>query len=128
MLERTSNDFQAQVKRYLRAFLAGLAKKEAEKGVPFSFSDCAIGNCVLIGALLEENDSWPAAIKALEKLLVTRGHVELVSEENLHLFAVCEHFFEPLPALGRFLLVQRHELLAKRGSQLRYASISGKAA
>lgn len=91
MLERNSIDFQSEIKRYLQAFLRGLHSAEEKKGTSFSFSDSAVGNCVLIGALIEENDSWPGAIEALENLLVTRGHVELVSSENLHLFAVCEN-------------------------------------
>ena len=89
MLERTPTEFRRAVIGYLSTFLAELRKREAETGMPFSFSDSAIGNCILVGALYESNHDWSKAISGLEQLLETRGHVELVSDENLHLSAIC---------------------------------------
>jgi GT2 family glycosyltransferase/2-phospho-L-lactate transferase/gluconeogenesis factor (CofD/UPF0052 family) len=90
ILERTSPEFQDRITRYLRTFLSGLVDAEKNKNSLFSFSDCAIGNCVLIGALIENGNNWIDAIEAIEKLLITRGRVELVSVESRHLFAVCK--------------------------------------
>jgi len=90
MLERTSPEFRKAIVQYLQRFYSELEKREKETGERFSFGDAAIGNFVLIGALYENGESWPAAIKELESLLETRGHVELVSEEDLYLSAICE--------------------------------------
>lgn len=89
MLARTSNEFGEKIVQYLRVFLRELEAAEKRLGTTFSFSDCAVGNCVLMGGFFDSGRNWAQAIKALEKLLVTRGTVELVSEENRHLFAVC---------------------------------------
>lgn len=90
MLERTSPEFRDAIIHYLKRFYSELEQREKEKGTRFSFSDSAIGNFILVGALYENGESWPAAIKELESLLRTRGHVELVSEEDLYLSAICD--------------------------------------
>ena len=40
-------------------------------------------------ALFENDRNWEAAIRGLERLLVTCGRIDLVSEDDRHLFAVC---------------------------------------
>jgi GT2 family glycosyltransferase/2-phospho-L-lactate transferase/gluconeogenesis factor (CofD/UPF0052 family) len=74
---------------YLRAFRGELVRREEEAGTSFSFSDCAIGNCILIGAYLTHERCWNRALDAIQALLCTRGCVELASVENRYLFGVC---------------------------------------
>lgn len=90
ILARASGEFKKEIVSYLTIFLDELEKAEIDLDEPFSFSDSAVGNCILIGALFKHNGSWGDAIIALEKLLLTRGKVEIVSEENRHMFAICQ--------------------------------------
>jgi GT2 family glycosyltransferase/2-phospho-L-lactate transferase/gluconeogenesis factor (CofD/UPF0052 family) len=90
MLARTSKEFRESIVKYLRIFLSELENSEKRQETKFSFSDCALGNCILMGAFFEEGKSWSKAIKSLEELLITRGKIELVSETSRHLFALCK--------------------------------------
>lgn len=88
MVARVPAEAREKFVVYLRRFMDELAERERRQGAPFSFSDCALGNCILIGAFFEHG-SWTEALRALEETLVVRGRVEIASEENRHLFAVC---------------------------------------
>lgn len=90
MLARTSKEYREKIEKYLQVFLNELEAAEKRSGKVFSFSDCAVGNCVLMGAFFDHGQDWTKGIKALEELLVTRGKIEIVSEDDRHLFAVCE--------------------------------------
>ncbi len=74
---------------YLRVFMSELVKRE-QQGAEFSFSDCALGNCILLGAYYKHGRSWIEALRVMQDVLKVRGHVEIASEENRHLFALCE--------------------------------------
>jgi GT2 family glycosyltransferase/2-phospho-L-lactate transferase/gluconeogenesis factor (CofD/UPF0052 family) len=89
MLARASKECRMGIVKYLRIFMRELESAEKRSGVTFSFSDCAVGNCVLMGAFFDCGRSWTKAIAGLERMLITRGKVEIVSEEDRHLFAVC---------------------------------------
>ncbi|HEV2801774.1 MAG TPA: 2-phospho-L-lactate transferase CofD family protein [Pyrinomonadaceae bacterium] len=89
MVARMPADARARFVGYLRLFLAELVRRERTEGAEFSFADCALGNCILLGAYLEHGRSWTRAIRALEETLQVRGRMEIASEENRHLFALC---------------------------------------
>lgn len=89
MVARMPAEARGKFVGYLRLFLAELVKREREQGTEFSFSDSALGNCILLGAYFEEGRSWTRALRALEEVLQVRGRVEIASEENRHLFALC---------------------------------------
>jgi len=89
MAARMPADARARFVGYLRLFLAELVRRERDTGAEFSFADCALGNCILLGAYLEHERSWTRALRALEEVLQVRGRVEIASEENRHLFAIC---------------------------------------
>lgn len=89
ILERTTPEFHAAITDHLKTFLTSLEEAEKKNASSFLFSDSAIGNFVLVGALIKNAHNWHAAIRELEQLLITRGSVELVSEENRYLFAIC---------------------------------------
>jgi len=74
---------------YLRRFMSELRARERAQGAEFSFSDCALGNCILLGAYFEHGRTWTRALRELEAVLQVRGRVEIASEENRHLFALC---------------------------------------
>jgi GT2 family glycosyltransferase/2-phospho-L-lactate transferase/gluconeogenesis factor (CofD/UPF0052 family) len=88
MMARVPADARAKFVGYLRRFMAELVARERQTGAEFSFGDCALGNCILIGAFFEHG-GWTEALRALEATLVVRGRVEIAAEENRHLFAVC---------------------------------------
>ncbi len=90
MLARTSKEFRESIIKYLKIFLRELESAEKRLNLVFSFSDCAIGNCILMGAFFDYERSWGKAVNSLENLLVTRGKIEVVSEVDRHLFAVCK--------------------------------------
>lgn len=90
MLARTSKDFRENIVKFLKTFLIELENAEERLSKKFSFSDCAVGNCILMGAFFESGKNWSKAISSLEKLLITRGKIEIVSETDRHLFAVCK--------------------------------------
>jgi len=89
LLGRTSDEFREVAALFLKVLWTRLLDRERDLGVRFSFSDCAVGNLILLGAVFEHGDSWSAGIEAVEDLLRTRGHVVLVSEDVLHLSAMC---------------------------------------
>jgi hypothetical protein len=89
MVARLPDPTRERFVLYLRTFLHALARHQKEQEQTFSFSDCALGNCVLLGAQIACGSSWTKALRELEGLLVTRGRIEVASEENRHLFAVC---------------------------------------
>lgn len=89
ILSRTTDDFRESLVGLLKVFLTELETAENVLGRTFSFSDAAIGNFVLMGAFYQYGRVWGNAIRELQKLLVTRGRIEMVSEENRHLFAIC---------------------------------------
>ena len=90
MLARTSKEFRASIIKYLQIFLRELENSEKRLNTTFSFSDCAIGNCILMGVFFDSGKSWAKAVLTLEQLLVTRGKVEVVSETDRYLLAVCK--------------------------------------
>lgn len=90
MLARTSKEFRESIIKYLRVFLHELEKSEKRLNTRFSFSDCAVGNCIMMGSFFDCGRNWEKSIESLEKLLVTRGKIEIISETDRHLFAVCK--------------------------------------
>jgi GT2 family glycosyltransferase/2-phospho-L-lactate transferase/gluconeogenesis factor (CofD/UPF0052 family) len=89
MIARLPEPTRNDIVLYLRAFLDALVRHERDWERTFSFADCALGNCILLGARLSCGASWTQALRELECLLVTRGRIEVASEENRHLFALC---------------------------------------
>jgi GT2 family glycosyltransferase/2-phospho-L-lactate transferase/gluconeogenesis factor (CofD/UPF0052 family) len=74
---------------YLGWFTRALQARERESGARFSFLDCALGNCFLVGAYLKHGRDWEKAIGEVGRLLDTRGHIRLISDDDRHLVAVC---------------------------------------
>jgi GT2 family glycosyltransferase/2-phospho-L-lactate transferase/gluconeogenesis factor (CofD/UPF0052 family) len=89
MVARMPAEAREKFVAYLRRFMSELVQREREQQAEFSFSDCALGNCILLGAFFEHGRSWTAALRALEGVLQVRGRVEIASEDNRHLFALC---------------------------------------
>jgi 2-phospho-L-lactate transferase/gluconeogenesis factor (CofD/UPF0052 family) len=88
MIARLPEPTREKTVSYLRAFLDVLVRHELQHGRTFSFVDCALGNCILLGAHASCKRSWTLALRDLESLLVTRGQVEIASEQNRYLFAL----------------------------------------
>ena len=89
MIARLPEPTQGKIVTYLRAFLDALVRQELQQERRFSFADCALGNCILLGAQSSCKRSWTLALREMESLLMTRGRVEVASEQNRHLFALC---------------------------------------
>jgi hypothetical protein len=89
MIARLPEPTREKIVSYLRAFLDVLVRHEVQHRRTFSFVDCAVGNCILLGAHASCERSWTLALRELERLLVTRGQVEIASEQNRYLFALC---------------------------------------
>jgi GT2 family glycosyltransferase/2-phospho-L-lactate transferase/gluconeogenesis factor (CofD/UPF0052 family) len=90
MVARMPAEAREKFISYLRRFMSELGAREQAQAEKFSFSDCAVGNCILLGAYFEQGRSWTRALRELEAVLQVRGRVEIASEENRHLFALCE--------------------------------------
>ncbi len=90
MIARLPEPSRERIALYLRAFFDDLVRREAVLGRVFSFSDCAFGNCILLGTHIVAGGSWTQAIREMESLLVTRGRLEIASQENRYLFALCQ--------------------------------------
>jgi GT2 family glycosyltransferase/2-phospho-L-lactate transferase/gluconeogenesis factor (CofD/UPF0052 family) len=89
MVARLPANARESFVEYLRLFMTRLVELEREQGAQFSFSDCALGNCILLGAYYQHGGNWTAALREMEEVLKVRGRVEIASEENRHLFALC---------------------------------------
>lgn len=80
-------DVRDKMLGYFVRFLEAVKEREAQRRTRFPFDDCAVGNCLIVGALIEHGFSWPAAVATLECLTGCRGKVVLGSYENCSLSA-----------------------------------------
>ena len=81
-IEVMDNDGSQLMREYLSIFLDALANHEQVSGDLLDFSDCALVNCMYIGAFLRHGRDLYLAIQNIEKILGLDTHVYPVSGHN----------------------------------------------
>jgi 2-phospho-L-lactate transferase/gluconeogenesis factor (CofD/UPF0052 family) len=86
-----SEKTRLSLRALISEFLTGLGPIERVFGAPFSFSDCAIMNCVYVGAFLMFRRDFEQATLFIDRLFKLRGTVLPTSIEDKKLVALREN-------------------------------------
>lgn len=86
-----SGELHASLQTLVREFVTSLGLIERVVGAPFSFSDCAIMNCVYAGAFVLFRRDFEEATLFIDRLFKLRGTVLPTSIEDKKLVAIREN-------------------------------------
>jgi len=88
MLEALCKESADLIREYLSSFLEALTVHEAVSGEVLDFSDCALVNCVYVGAFIQHGNDLYRAVDRIEGILGLTSHVYPISGQNRYLVSI----------------------------------------